>query len=146
MLLDVPEIHLSFCNIAEASEHEALRKGADLDRVTEALAELESGLALAVIQGRRCRLLSRDYYEFFAVWGPLYILNLIIECRNESPGLSLVYFYILERVLSVIALAGGVVQVLGPHEDRVAGRRGQDLNVLGPRTSDVELWPLQLTL
>lgn len=53
---------------------------------------------------------------------------------------------VLQRVLSVVTLTRGVRLVLGPHQNGVSRRSRNNLNVIGSRTGNVELWPLQIAV
>jgi hypothetical protein len=120
-----------------------LAEWANSDGVSEPLAELESRLSIHVVQGGGGWLLAGHHDEFLAVWGPDHILDLVVKHWDEVPILALVDPDILQGVLSVVALARGVVQILGPDQDGMPRWRRQNLDVLSPWTRDVELWSLQ---
>lgn len=118
-LVEGPQVHLSLSNISKTTNHQGVDEWANSDRVSESLAKLEMGLTLSVVHGSSGRLLTRNYDEVLSICSPLNVLHLIVEYRNVSPSFALVYSYILQRMLSIVTLTGGVIQTLGPHQNRM---------------------------
>lgn len=77
---------------------------------------------------------------------PLDVLNLIVEDGNEASGLALVHSDVLKIVLAIVALSGRVVKVLGPHQDGMARRCRQHLNILRSWAGNIEFGSLQIAV
>lgn len=56
--VQVPKVHLTFCDVSEAAYHQDVAEGADADGISEALAELAHRLAVDVVEGGRGWLLA----------------------------------------------------------------------------------------
>lgn len=117
-----------------------------MNGVFELLPEFKGRFTIQIVHCSHGRLLPRDDDELLAVLGPLHILNLVIKHRDKFPIFPFVNSNVLEGVLTVIAFARRVGLVLRPDEDRVARRCWNYQNIICPRTSDVELWPLEITV
>lgn len=94
--LQVPKVHLSFRDVAEAAEHEDLAERADLDGVSELLSEFKCRLTVQIVHGSHGWLLTSDHNELLPVLRPLDILDLVVENRNELTILAFVNSNILK--------------------------------------------------
>jgi len=66
-------------------------------------------------------LLTREHNELRAVGSPGNILYLVVEDRDESPVLSLVDPDELKGVLTVVAFACWIIEILCPHKHSFSG-------------------------
>lgn len=66
-------------------------------------------------------MLTREHNELRAVGSPGNILYLVVEDRDESPVLSLVDPDELKGVLTIVAFAGRVVEILCPDKYSFSG-------------------------
>ena len=146
LCFEVPKVHFTFRNISKATNHENRAEWADLDRVPELLSEFKGGLTVQIVHGCHGWLLPGDNDELLSILCPLHILDLVIENRNEFPIFSLVDTNVLKRVLPIVTFARRVVLVLGPDKNGVSGWRRNNLDVVGSRARNVELWPLQIAI
>ena len=101
------------------------------------------GLTLSVVHGCSGRLLPGNHNKVFSIRRPLDILNLVVENRDVSPILTFMNSHILQRMFSIVTLASGIIQTLGPYQDCVTWWCWQNLNVLSSGTCDIELRSLQ---
>lgn len=103
-------------------------------------------MAIGVIHGGRARLLAREHDELGAFASPGNVLNLVVEDWDEGPVLTLVDPDELQGVLTVVALARRVVEVLCPDKYSFARWRWQYLNILRLWTCYIEFWSLQIAV
>lgn len=83
LTMHIPEVHLTFRNVAESSEHQEIIKWTNTDGVSESFSIFTGWLTVFIVHGWRSWLLSRDNKEVFSTIGPFNILDLIIEDGDE---------------------------------------------------------------
>jgi hypothetical protein len=105
LLIKTPEIHLSFGDVSEATDHQRVTEWANSDRISESLAKLESRLTVNIVHCCSGWLLTRNHNEFLATWSPNCILDLIIKDGNEMSILSFMDSYVLKRMFTVVTFA-----------------------------------------
>lgn len=118
----IPEVHLSFRNVSKSPEHQEIVKWTNTDGISEPLSKLESRLAICIVHGRSCWLLAWNDQEVVSTVGPLDILNLVVEDRNEWPLFSLMNSDVLKIVLSIVTLSACIVKVLRPNKNSMSRR------------------------
>lgn len=87
-------------------------EGVNPKRVPEPISELKQGIAVLVIQGGSRWLVSRNQDEALTVFEPGHVLDQIAKHSDILAIPSTEDLHILQHVLSVVALAGGVGHVL----------------------------------
>ena len=83
------------------------------------LAKFEQSIAVLVVQCRYGRLCARYQDELFSILEPSDILNHVLEDGHVLSVTSSKYLNVLKAVLSIVALASRVSQVLRPDESSV---------------------------
>lgn len=146
LLIKIPEIHFSLGDVSKTTDDQRMSEWANSDRVSEPFTKLESRLTIHVVHSGSGWLLSRNYDELLTWRCPYNILNLVVKDWDEMSILSLVDSYILKRVLSIVALARWIVQILGPNENSVSWWCRKHLDILSLWTSNVKLRSLQCTV
>lgn len=144
--LQVPHVHLTFGDIAKATNHEDLTKRTNFYRVSELLTEFKCRLTIQIVHRSHCWLLTRDNNELMPVLCPLDILNLVVENWNELSILAFMNSNILKSVLSIITLSSSISLILGPNENCMSRRSWNYLDIVSSWTSNVKLWPLKITV
>jgi len=94
--LQVPEVHLTFRDVAKTSDHENMTKRTNLDGVSELLSEFKSRLTIQIVHRSHSRLLTCDHNKLLTILSPFNILDLIVENWNELSIFSFMDSNILE--------------------------------------------------
>lgn len=134
----IPEIHFSLSDVAEPSNENALAKWAYSNGVSKPLSEFKKRLSIRIVHSGCGGLLSWYHNELVSIIGPLNVLDLVVKCWNEQFVFSLVNFYILQRVLSIITFSRLVIKSLSPNQNSMPSWRRQNFDILSFWTLDLE--------
>lgn len=146
MVLQVPEVHLTLCNVSKTTDHENRTEWTDLQSVSKLLSEFKSRFAIKVVHCRRSRLLTWNDDELLSILCPFDILNLVIKHTNSFSIFSFVNTNILKGVLSIITFSSWIVLVLRPDQDGMSRWCWDYQDVICPWARDVELGSLKITV
>ena len=109
--IEGPEVDFSR-KVSEATNKYGLGKWANSNCVPIAFPILEKWLTMLVIEGGYCGLHARDDNESLSVWDPNNIMNHVVEDWDKRPCLSPLQLNILACMLTIVAFAGRVNEVL----------------------------------